>query len=148
VAIDERLIDYQVPTATTVEQSRDADLPVGRRCTRRGMEMALRQLDGRREEQLDAWYNGMWYVRTNFPCNFVYLCSVLEPKRTERNGSIMRSCHGSDPVFGLSKKRGTKWFYFFSDPVFGLKKERNGMVPTAKYFINLSLSLTLSLNHD
>jgi hypothetical protein len=33
----------------------------------------------------------------------IRMCSVLEPGRTEWNGSIPRAWNGSDPVFGSEK---------------------------------------------
>jgi hypothetical protein len=42
----------------------------------------------------------------------VRMCSVLEPGRTEWNGSIPRAWNGSDPVFGSEKF-----------------EERNGSIP-------------------
>jgi hypothetical protein len=45
-------------------------------------------------------------------CRSLRMCSVLEPGRTEWNGSISKAWNGSDPVFGLEKF-----------------EERNGSIP-------------------
>jgi hypothetical protein len=54
------------------------------------------------------------------------MCSVLEPGRTEWDGSIPRAWNGSDPVFGSEKFEEWDGSIFCS-----VESMRNGMAPAA-----------------
>jgi hypothetical protein len=53
-----------------------------------------------------------YWIYFHIACPKLRMCSVLEPGRTECNGSIPRAWNGSDPVFGSEKF-----------------EERNGSIP-------------------